>query len=97
MTWSARRVGFIVLPLLLAMLLAMTLPGQRFRFQQEEEEGPRPVFPSQAEFHFVRVEYTDLPHIIASLDSRRAAPGAKAGGWWTGRMPTTTFPKVSNG
>src|ERR1700724_114366 len=56
MTRRARRLGFVVFPL----FLAMTGLGQRFRFR-EEEEGPRPVFPTQAEFHFIRVEYTDLP------------------------------------
>jgi hypothetical protein len=34
MTWNARRLGFIVLPLLLALLLCVTGLGQRFRFQE---------------------------------------------------------------
>jgi hypothetical protein len=85
MTWNARRLGFIVLPLLLALLVCMTGLGQRFRFQEQEEDGPRPVFPSQAEFHFVRVEYTDLPeyHRFFGFASR----GARGEGWWVVDWP----------
>ena len=32
--------------------------GPRF---QGHGEGPKPVFPDKGEFHFVRLEYTDLP------------------------------------
>ena len=85
MTWSARRLGFIVLPLLLALLLAMTGLGQRFRFQQEEEEAPRPAFASQAEFHFIRVEYTDLPEYHRSFGF--ASRGARGEGWWVVDWP----------
>jgi hypothetical protein len=81
MTWNARRLGFIVLPL----LLAMTGLGQRFRVQEQEEDGPRPLFPSAAEFHFVRVEYTDLPeyHRFFGFASR----GARGEGWWVVDWP----------
>ena len=75
----------LLLALLLAALLAMTGLGQRSRFQEPEEEGPRPVFPSQAEFHFVRVEYTDLPeyHRFFGFASR----GAQGEGWWVVDWP----------
>ncbi len=81
MAWSAKQIGLVVLPL----LLAMTGLGQRFRFQAEEEEAPRPVFPSQAEFHFVRVEYTDLPeyHRFFGFASR----GGSGEGWWVVDWP----------
>ena len=67
------------------LLLAMTVLGQRFRSQEQEEDGPRPVFPSQAEFHFVRVEYTDLPeyHRFFGFASR----GARGEGWWVVDWP----------
>jgi hypothetical protein len=44
------------------------------------EEGPRPGFPKLAEFHFLRLEYTDLPqvHRRFSYASRRA----DGEGWW---------------
>jgi hypothetical protein len=85
MTWSARRAALIVVPFLLALLLSVTGFGQRFRVQEQEEEGPRPVFPLQAEFHFVRVEYTDLPeyHRFFGFASR----GARGEGWWVVDWP----------
>ena len=60
------------------VLLAAVALAQRFQF--EHEEGPRPTFPSDAEFHFVRLEYTDLPQYhrrwgYASRDGRGE-------GWW---------------
>lgn len=65
-----------------ASLLVLSFAGfaQRFRFDEPEEEAPRPNFPSQAEFHFIRVEYTDLPeyHRRWSYASRNGT-GA---GWW---------------
>jgi Domain of unknown function (DUF4159) len=68
------------------LLLAMVLVGQRSRFrEQEEEDAPRPVFPSQAEFHFIRAEYTDLPeyHRFFGFASR----GARGEGWWVVDWP----------
>ncbi len=61
-----------------SLLLATVALAQRFRF--ERDEGPRPEFPTSAEFHFVRVEYTDLPQYhrrwgYASRDGRGE-------GWW---------------
>lgn len=46
----------------------------------ERGEGPRIEFPKQGEFHFVRLEYTDLPQV-----SRRFGFGSRNGtgmGWW---------------
>ena len=63
----------------------MTVLGQRFRAKEQEEEGPRPVFPSQAEFHFIRLEYTDVPeyHRFFGFASR----GAQGEGWWVMDWP----------
>ncbi len=74
-----------MLPLLLALFLAMEGLGQRFRIQQPGDEGPRPAFGLQAEFHFVRVEYTDLPeyHRFFGFASR----GAQGEGWWVVDWP----------
>ncbi len=57
-------------------LIGVILLAQRF---QREEES-RPVFKADAEYHFVRVEYTDLPQYhrrfgFASRDGRGE-------GWW---------------
>jgi hypothetical protein len=74
------RPGLLVTALL---LLATAALAQRFRPRfgiPEQAEGPRPVFPTSAEFHFIRVEYTDLPqfHRFFGYASR----GATGEGWW---------------
>ena len=71
-----RRAGWLAAALALAAGVAA---GQRFRFRHEEE-GSRPAFPAAAEFHFLRLEYTDLPQFhrffgYASRDGRGE-------GWW---------------
>ena len=54
--------------------------AQRTRVAREDDEEPRPAFPSRAEFHFIRVEYTDLPefHRGFGYASRRGT----GDGWW---------------
>jgi len=72
------RAGLFLTALL---VLAMAALAQRFRPRMsDEEDGPRPTFPSAAEFHFIRVEYTDLPeyHRYFGYASR----GATGEGWW---------------
>src|SRR5271169_1773823 len=61
-------------------LLAIAALAQRGRNSDEEGDGPRPNFPTQSEFHFIRVEYTDRPeyHRRWSYASRNGT-GA---GWW---------------
>jgi hypothetical protein len=61
------------------LLLAAVALAQRFP-SRIEDDGPRPVFPTQAEFHFIRVEYTDLPqfHRRFAFASRHAT----GDGWW---------------
>jgi len=61
------------------LLFAIATFAQRFRFEGHDE-APRPTFPASAEFHFVRVEYTDLPgfHRWFGYASR----GARGEGWW---------------
>jgi len=62
------------------VLLAIAAFAQRGRISDEEDDGPRPNFPTQSEFHFIRVEYTDLPefHRSWSYASRRGT----GTGWW---------------
>ncbi len=71
------RVGFAAAALL---LLAAAAFAQRFRYRGEETEGPRPSFPAQAEFHFIRVEYTDLPEYHRGFGY--ASRDATGTGWW---------------
>jgi uncharacterized protein DUF4159 len=68
--------------LALAAVLLVTGVGlaQRFGFGRRESTGPRPNFPAEGEFHFVRVEYTDLPEY-----HRGFGYGSRNGtgeGWW---------------
>lgn len=62
------------------LLSALAALGQRYRFPEDEGEGPRPAYPALAEFHFIRVEYTDLPeyHRGFGYASRRGT----GNGWW---------------
>jgi Domain of unknown function (DUF4159) len=63
------------------LLVAAAASGQRFgRMFQDEESGPRPSFPKEGEFHFIRVEYTDLPQYHRGFGF--ASRGARGDGWW---------------
>ncbi len=61
-------------------LLASAALAQFGRFGGIEEDAPRPSFPQNSEFHFIRVEYNDLPefHRGFGFSSRRA----RGQGWW---------------
>src|SRR5438445_161358 len=67
--------------LCIAALLLFVVAGraQWYRFQRREE-GPRPAFPSSAEFHFVRMEYTDLPQYHRGFGF--ASRDGRGEGWW---------------
>lgn len=67
-------------------LLGVAVAGfaQRFRIEHGEE-GPRPEFPAKSEFHFVRLEYTDLPQFHRRWGF--ASRGANAEGWWAVDWP----------
>ena len=45
-----------------------------------DEEGPRPAFAREGEFHFIRLEYTDLPQFHRRFGF--ASRGARGEGWW---------------
>jgi hypothetical protein len=70
--------------IIVALLLAAGAFGQRFgrgRTQSPEgDDGPDPSFPTGAEFHFIRTEYTDLPefHRGYGFGSRNG----RGSGWW---------------
>jgi hypothetical protein len=70
--------------LILVGVLAIVALAQRFRLE-DGEDGPRPVFSTSAEFHFIRVEYTDLPqyHRRFGFASRKAS----GEGWWVVDWP----------
>ena len=76
MSSATARIGFTAAALLAFALASL---AQRFRDQEQEDE-PRPNFPSQGEFHFIRVEYTDLPEFHRGWGY--ASRGATGTGWW---------------
>ena len=80
----------MIFVLVALLLLAIGALAQRFRIQ-EEDEGPRPSFPAKAEFHFIRVQYTDLPQY------HRRWGYASRDGTWIGRMRTITSRREFNG
>src|SRR5579884_2035260 len=61
-------------------LASVALVGLAQRIQHASDDDARPSFPSTAEFHFIRVEYTDLPqyHRRWNFASRRGT----GTGWW---------------
>jgi hypothetical protein len=62
------------------LALAAAASAQRFGGFQRERGGDRMSFPATGEFHFVRMEYTDLPQYHRGYGySSRAAMGD---GWW---------------
>jgi len=74
---AKRRIRVTLLFAALACLAGVSL-AQRFRMEQEE--APRPFFPANGEFHFIRVEYTDLPQFHRRFGF--ASRGAQGEGWW---------------
>ncbi len=69
-----------------AALLFFTVAGlaQRLGFSGHDE-GERPVFSKAGEFHFVRLEYTDLPQYHRRWGF--ASRGANGEGWWVVDWP----------
>ncbi len=71
--WSVPLVAVAVL----AGCAALSFAQRRF---QDADEGPRPTFQTGAEFHFIRLEYTDLPQFHRRWGF--ASRGANGDGWW---------------
>ena len=63
-------------------MIAMAAYAQRFGEGRlfQDEEGPRPTFPREGEFHFIRLEYADLPQFHRRFGF--ASRGAQGEGWW---------------
>src|SRR3954468_8095858 len=62
------------------LVLAAAAFAQRFGGFRRESTGPRPEFPVDGEFHFVRLEYTDLPQYHRRFGY--ASRDATGDGWW---------------
>jgi hypothetical protein len=63
--------------LVTAAAMAQRFGGIRF---QGHDEGPKPVFPTAGEFHFIRTEYTDLPQYHRGWGY--ASRDGQGSGWW---------------
>jgi hypothetical protein len=80
--------GLVVASVSLVALVGLTtiMLAQRGRFRErEEDDAPMPV--RNAEYHFIRVEYTDRPEFHRRWGYSSRDGMARAGGWWTGRRP----------
>src|SRR5882757_9922434 len=65
----------------IVLLLAAAGLAQRFGGGiRHGDQNPVPDFPSGAEFHFIRTEYTDLPQFHRRFGF--ASRGATGDGWW---------------
>ena len=74
--WARAGVKSAWLVLLAAAALAQHFGGGI----RHGDEGPPPEFPSGAEFHFIRTEYTDLPQYHRRFGF--ASRNATGDGWW---------------
>ena len=52
-------------------------------------EAPLPTFPAAGEFHFIRMEYTDLPNHHRGFGF--ASRTAQGNGWWVVDWPDADF------
>jgi len=76
--------GLSIWPAVL-LLLAAVFTAFAQRFQISHGDGPSPTFPREGEFHFIRLEYTDLPQFHRRWG--RASRGATGEGWWVVDWP----------
>ena len=77
-----KRAGIIVGIL---ALIALAAAAQRFRFRPFEEESSADTPPRAAEFHFLRMEYQDLPGYSTGFGFR--SRNGRGRGWWMQDWP----------
>src|SRR5690349_3387940 len=71
--------------ILVLTLLAAGAFAQRFGGFQRESTGNSPDFPREGEFHFARLQYTDLPQYRRGFGFR--SRNAQGDGWWMQDWP----------
>jgi len=74
------RVSTRVCLLLAVLLLGAAAYAQRFGGRRGSSESSLPSFPVTGEFHFIRLEYTDLPQYHRGYGF--ASRDANGEGWW---------------
>jgi hypothetical protein len=81
-----RKRGLVPVGAAVAALLFVALAGlAQLGFRNAPEADYTPVFAKDAEFHFIRVEYTDLPQF--SRGFRNVSRNGRANGWWAQDWP----------
>jgi hypothetical protein len=77
----------IAMVLTVCLLLAGAALAQRFGGLNFEghDAGPEASFPAKGEFHFIRVEYTDLPQFHRGFGF--VSRNARGNGWWMQDWP----------
>ena len=78
--------GRVAVTLGSGVLLALAVFAQRgrFRFDSPESDAPE-MAPREAEFHFLRMEYTDLPQFQRGFGFR--SRNGRGVGWWLQDWP----------
>ncbi len=77
----------VALVLTVCLLVAGAALAQRFgglRFQGHDD-GPEATFPAKGEFHFIRLEYTDLPQYQRGFGF--VSRNGRGNGWWMQDWP----------
>jgi Domain of unknown function (DUF4159) len=77
----------VALVLTVCLLLAGAALAQRFGGLsfQGHDDGPEATFPAKAEFHFIRLEYTDLPQYQRGFGF--VSRNGRGNGWWMQDWP----------
>jgi Domain of unknown function (DUF4159) len=77
----------VALVLTVCLLLAGAALAQRFGGLsfQGHDDGPEATFPAKGEFHFIRVEYTDLPRYQRGFGF--VSRNGRGNGWWMQDWP----------
>ncbi len=77
----------VALVLTVCLLLAGAALAQRFGGLsfQGHDDGPEATFPAKGEFHFIRVEYTDLPQYRRGFGF--VSRNGRGNGWWMQDWP----------
>ncbi len=83
MRFGRRQVGIVVCLCSLLALAAIAQRG-RFGFGEPESDAAGPP-PREAEFHFLRMEYTDLPQFQRGFGFR--SRNGRGAGWWLQDWP----------
>ncbi len=89
MSHNARRIGLVAAVFVLAGAAVAQRGGGFGGGIGGPSSGPLPTFPALGEFHFIRMEYTDLPNHHRGFGF--ASRSARGNGWWVVDWPDSDF------